>query len=164
MIPYQDMKDEKLLILEFDREVAEARIVEIEQKILDLAPEIHEALTQSSETWHDNAPFESLRDKRSAYIAEIRSIKATLYNSTKQIPRGKPDVVNVGHKVSVHNQKTGKQNTYYLTGDWTLMAGEQHEGSVVVSRRSPLGQTLIGKRVGEPFVFNGAEMVVTTVG
>jgi len=129
--------------------LARERIARIEQDLRDMAPDIQEALDQSSETWHDNAPFEALRDKRSNLLQEITYIKTVLASSTKVVPRAKPGTVGVGSVVRVRNARTGQVFSYYIAGDWTLRTGETHDGAVVISRGSPLGAALLGKRPGD---------------
>ena len=53
------MTDNKLRILDEDRELAEVRMAELERLIQELGPEFHVALTQSSESWHDSALFDA---------------------------------------------------------------------------------------------------------
>jgi len=154
---------EPILILEADQLLAHQKIAEIEQALRDMGPEIAEALDQSSETWHDNAPFEVLRDRRSAYLNDITNIKAILGNATKQVPRTKRGVAGVGSTVEVRNARTGKTHCYYIAGDWTLRTGELHEGAVVISRQSPLGRALLGKRAGDAAAFNNQSLTVLQV-
>lgn len=56
----------ELIILDEDKKAARQRIAELEAEILSLGPEFYEVFNQSSETWHDNAPFDALRDRQSA--------------------------------------------------------------------------------------------------
>lgn len=152
-----------LLILEADQLLAHQRIAEIEQALRDMAPELEEALNQSSETWHDNAPFEVLRDKRALYLNEITHIKTLLGNATKQLPRVRRGAANVGSTVVVRNMQTSQTACYYIAGDWTLRTAEQHEGAMVISRAAPLGQLLIGKRAGDTVILNGKQLTVQIV-
>ena len=61
----------EVYLLPDDREYAEKRIRELEQMIQELGADFNDAFTQSSETWHDNSPFEAVRDKQSMYAAEL---------------------------------------------------------------------------------------------
>lgn len=60
----------ELIILDEDKEWMRRRIAELEKQIRDLGTEFYDALNQSSETWHDNAPFDALRDRQSVLAAE----------------------------------------------------------------------------------------------
>ena len=55
----------ELVLLDEDREYARRRIAELQKEIQELGPEFYEVFNQSSETWHDNAPFDALRDRQS---------------------------------------------------------------------------------------------------
>ena len=61
----------EVYLLPEDRVAAEERIAELEGLIQDLGEDFRDAFTQSSETWHDNSPFEAVRDKQSMYAAEL---------------------------------------------------------------------------------------------
>jgi len=154
---------EKPLILEADRAAALQRIQELEQCLLDMAEEINEAVTQSSETWHDNAAFEVLRDKRTMYHNDIAALRAVLANATRVMPRAKRGVIGVACTVELQDAQTLKRIAYFITGDWTLRAGELQDGALIISRQSPLGALLIGKKVGVTIRFNGVDYIVTSV-
>lgn len=66
---------QELLILPEDLAYAVQRRHELERQIKALGPEFSDVFTQSSETWHDNAPFEAVRDKQSVLAAELAHIK-----------------------------------------------------------------------------------------
>jgi len=151
---------EKPLILEADRLLAYKRIAELEQMIIDLGPEIEAALNQSSETYHDNAPFEVVRDRRSNLVFNIRQLRDILVHSTKQMPRKRVGVASVDTVIEVQNEATMKRHKYYLASDWTLRTGELHQGAIVISRQSPLGMLLDGKKVGTTVPFNGAILTI----
>jgi len=51
----------QLIILDEDKKWAEARIAALDEEIQALGPEFYDVFNQSSETWHDNAPFDALR-------------------------------------------------------------------------------------------------------
>ena len=74
------MKQE-FIILEEDKAWARQRIAWLEQAILDLGPEFHDVFNQSSETWHDNAPFDALRDRQSVLDAELQQLKRIMRRS-----------------------------------------------------------------------------------
>lgn len=65
-----------------DRESAERRILALEDEIQQLGPEFNDAFTQSSETWHDNAPFEAVRDRQSVLAAELHQLRTYIRQST----------------------------------------------------------------------------------
>ena len=77
-------------LLPDDRVAAEARIAELEQLIQDLGEDFRDAFTQSSETWHDNSPFEAVRDKQSMYAAELHQLRTLIRSSTLVAPKMLP--------------------------------------------------------------------------
>lgn len=147
-----------IIVLEQDKEWARRRIAELDEEILALGPEFHEALNQSSETWHDNAPFDALRERQSVLDAERQQLRQVLRRSLPSVPKAKQGVVAIGRTVTLRNDK-GKERNYLVAGDWTPRAGAKQDGHMVVSVNSPLAQALLGKKAGEQTSF-GTLLVV----
>lgn len=142
-----------LLVLGEDKQWANNRIVELEQAILDLGPEFHDVFNQSSETWHDNAPFDALRDRQSVLAAELQQLKQVLRRSLPSIPPQKSGLVGIGSVVGIEDE-LGQVTRYKIAGDWTPRAGEKDDnGSVVISASSPLARQLVGRRIGQTYSF-----------
>lgn len=136
-----------LIILEEDKQWARQRIAELEKQIQDLGPEFYDVFNQSSETWHDNAPFDALRDRQSVLDAERQQLHTLLRKSAVGVPKLRKDIVGIGSIVGVRDTK-GKNHTYKIAGNWTYQAGKLINGARVVSVETPLAQALINKRVG----------------
>jgi transcription elongation GreA/GreB family factor len=134
----------ELVILDDDKVYARKRIEELEKAIQDLGPEFYEVFNQSSETWHDNAPFDALRDRQSVLAAELQQLKNTLRKSAPGVPRLKKGVVGIGSTVTLQNG-----NVYFVAGDWTPHAGQTFDGKIVVSCNTPIATSLLGKRQGD---------------
>lgn len=134
-------------VLESDKDWAKARIAELEQEILNLGPEFHVALNQSSETWHDNAPFDALRDRQSLLVAEMQNLKQIVYKASLKTPKRRANTVGIGSVVEV-SADGKKPHSYFIAGHWSPKVGKTVKGSLVVSCASPLGQALLGKRQG----------------
>jgi transcription elongation GreA/GreB family factor len=148
----------EVYLLPEDREYAEKRILELEQMIQDLGVDFNDAFTQSSETWHDNSPFEAVRDKQSMYAAELHQLRTLIRNSTLVPPRRKRGVINIGDRVTLDNGKH-----YRLAGDWTHKAGQHRDGVIWVSAGAPLAQQLCGKQVGEVVLLAGKQHKITEI-
>lgn len=133
--------------MDADKQWARARVAEIEQAILDLGPEFHVALTQSNETWHDNAPFDALRDTQALLVAEMQTLKAILQKAAISLPKPRKGRVNIGSVVTV--QDGTKEHSYFVAGHWAAQVGEAKEGVLVISCASPLGAALLGAKVGQ---------------
>lgn len=150
--------NEELVILDDDKVYARARIAELQQQIQDLGPEFYEVFNQSSETWHDNAPFDALRDRQSVLDAELQQLRGILRTSSLAVPKVKKGRVGIGSTVMLD---TGV--TYFIAGDWTPHAGQQKDGAVVVSRRAPLGAQLIDKKPGDTVMVGRKQAIITLV-
>ncbi len=144
----------ELVILDEDRAWAVARIAQLDAEIQGLGSEFHDVFNQSSETWHDNAPFDALRDRQAVLDAERQQLRGVLRNSLPGVPRAKKGVVGIGDEVLLDNGKR-----YFIAGDWTPYAGQVREGAIVVSCNAPLVRQLLGKKTGET-VASGRKVTV----
>lgn len=134
----------ELIILDEDKAYARQRIAELDTEIQGLGPEFYDVFNQSSETWHDNAPFDALRDRQSLLDAERQQLRQLLRAGTLTVPKPKKGIIGIGSRVTLDSGKR-----YFIAGDWTPRAGQVHGDVFVVSAASPLGQALIGRRAGD---------------
>jgi transcription elongation GreA/GreB family factor len=151
------MKHEVYLLPD-DRLYAEKRIVQLEKEIQDLGPDFNDAFSQSSETWHDNSPFEAVRDKQSMLAAELHQLRTLIRTASLQPPKIKRGTVGIGHTVWLANDKA-----YTIAGDWTPNAGHTVNGATVVSRHTPVANALIGKKKGESVQFGAIASVIDRI-
>ncbi len=145
-------------LLPDDRVAAEARIAELEQLIQDLGEDFRDAFTQSSETWHDNSPFEAVRDKQSMYAAELHQLRTLIRSSTLVAPKKKRGTVGVGSLVMLENGKR-----YFIAGDWTQHAGRHHDGTYWVSRHAPVAVAMLGKKSGDTLQVAGRSETIEAI-
>lgn len=143
---------QQLIILDEDKKWALARIAALDKEIQDLGPEFYDVFNQSSETWHDNAPFDALRDRQAVLDAERQELKRILRLALPAVPPQKPGRIGVGSTVRVVDQK-GKSVRYFIAGDWTARVGQLHKGAIIMSMRAPLAHTLINKKSGDTVQF-----------
>ncbi len=136
-------------ILDQDKQLARARIAELEREILQLGPAFHDALNQTSETWHDNAPFDALRERQAVLAAELQHLKEILSKSAPSVPTKAHNGVHIGARVRL--QHIGKQalHHYLLAGHWSYRLGEIIDNAMVISCQSPLGAALLGRSLGD---------------
>lgn len=142
---------QELFILPEDLAYAVERRQELEAEIKGLGGEFGDVFTQSSETWHDNAPFEAVRDKQSVMVAELAKIKKVIHASAVRLPKPKKGTVGYGSIVTLSNGKV-----YKIAGDWTPYAGHQKDGALVVSANSSAGQMLFDQKLGTSVVIGRA--------
>ncbi len=143
----------ELIILDDDLRWLEARIKELEININDLGPDFYDALNQSSETWHDNAPFDALRDKQSVLFAELTQLRKLRLQRSLQKPSPTRDTANIGATVILD------QHIIFIAGDWTYRSGKKYGDALVVSAASPIALAVIGKKVGETTDFGTIKAV-----
>ncbi len=151
------MKQE-LFVLPEDIAYAVERSAELEAEIRGLGVEFGVAFTESSETWHDNAPFEAVRDKQALLAAELATMRRVIAHSSLSVPKPKRGRVGYGSLVTLDNGKI-----YKIAGDWTPHAGHRVEDVIVVSAKSPLGQALFGKRAGDSASINARHAIIQAI-
>ena len=158
------MTDKKLLrILDEDRKLAMARIAELEKLIQALGPEFHVALTQSSESWHDNAPFDALRERQGALVAELVSLKSALSHALTSVPHQPKDVVGIGSVVEAKILDGNEVKRIFVAGDWTMRTGSRADWlaqpTIIVSAQSPIARAMMGRKIGDEFTFRGKYII-----
>lgn len=151
------MKPE-LIILDEDKIYIRARIQELEASIQALGPEFYEVFNQSSETWHDNAPFDALRDRQSLLDAELQMLRRVLRESMPKFSVQRQDRVGVGAKVTLSSGRS-----YFIAGDYTPHAGSKRAGAIVMSLQAPLATSLLNKGVGDEVTLNGDAHMITAI-
>lgn len=142
------MSETKFYILPSDRAFMVKRIAELEKEIQNLGPDFHVALNQSTETWHDNAPFDVLRDKQAGFAAELQSLRRMLRAAAPSPPKPKKGIVGIGSVVTFV-EPGGREASYCIAGDWTSNAGKKINNATIVSVNTPLAQALINKKSGD---------------
>ena len=123
-----------------------------------LGPEFRDAFTQTSETWHDNAPFEIVRDRQSVLSAERQYLVGLLRRGAVSTPKQKRDVVGIGSVVTLRNKK-GQLQRFKIAGDWTPHAGKIIDGVMIASRVAPIAQALLGEKRGTVTNFGVIEQI-----
>ena len=148
----------EVYLLPEDRVAAEKRIATLEGLIQDLGEDFRDAFTQSSETWHDNSPFEAVRDKQSMYAAELHQLRTLIRTSTLVAPKKKRGTIGIGDTVTLSN---GRQ--YKLAGSWTHKAGKHADGVYWVSSGTPVAQAVLGRRAGDEVAFAAIRATITEI-
>lgn len=130
-------------ILEEDYALLNERIKVLEKQMFDLGEDFNEAVNQSSETWHDNAPFDAVRDRQSLLQFELTKLRIIRKEAVRV--RKKPGKkVQIGSMVGLSGTKNLR---VMIGGHWIGRANV--EGYTLVSYESPIALGLINKRVGD---------------
>lgn len=125
-------------------EALQRRVVSLRAELTALRSEKHEAAEIGGNVWHDNAAFESLelqerRIMRSLGRALDRLRRATVVDSAVK----STETIGVGSVVTLETED-GARWTLRLLG-----SEEADPAAGVISYMSPIGQALMGRRVGE---------------
>ncbi|MBC7764553.1 GreA/GreB family elongation factor [Microbacteriaceae bacterium] len=152
------MMNNNVYLLPEDRAYAERRVIQLEKEIQDLGADFNDAFNQSSETWHDNSPFEAVRDKQSMMAAELDKLRTLIRTASLVAPKRKRATAGIGSRVTLNNSKR-----YLIAGDWTYRAGENHDGIFVVSQHTPIAQALIGKKRGESVILGRIQALIESI-
>ena len=91
-----------------------------------------------------NAEYEEAINERSFVESRIQALDEMINNAVIiEAEQGERDAVDVGAKVTVRNAQ-GKPTTYTITG-----SAESDPAQGKISNVSPIGRSLLGKKVGE---------------
>jgi transcription elongation factor GreA len=108
--------------------------------------DVAESIQQSRERGGtvSNAEYEEAINERSFVESRIQTLSDMIGNAVIiDEERGDRDAVDVGAKVTVRNPQ-GKPATYTITG-----SAESNPAQGKISNVSPIGKSLLGKKVGE---------------
>ena len=90
----------------------------------------------------ENAAYQMAKGKLRGLNQRILEIEDQINHAEIIEPTNDKDVVRVGHKVTI--EINGRQKTYQILG-----SSESDPSRGIISRNSPLGEALLGGRVGD---------------
>lgn len=137
---YSQMKSDPMLTAE--------KAKELEQKLERLKyssrPKAAEEVKRLAELgdFSENVEYQLAKGKLRGINQGILTIENQLKHAVIIDPQRQTDVIGIGHTVTIRNGKTEK--TYLILG-----SSETDPAKGVISHISPLGQNLIGRKVGE---------------
>ena len=92
----------------------------------------------------DNAEYDEAKNEQAFIEGRVRTLENLINNAVLiSEVKGPSDVVRIGSKVTVLNQK-GKKDRYSIIG-----SAEADPAQGKISNVSPIGKALLGKRVGD---------------
>jgi transcription elongation factor GreA len=93
----------------------------------------------------ENAPLDAARETQGQIEARIRELEGTLRHAVVADDNGLPtDRASIGSNIVLANLQTGVEMAYQLVN-----AAEARPGTGRLSIESPVGQAVIGRRVGD---------------
>ena len=109
-----------------------------------IAEELHNARADGDV--RENAPLDAAREAQGQLEARIRELEGTLRRSVVVEDQGSAsgDRAHIGCTVVISNVQTGTKMSYQL-----VAAAEARPGTGRLSVESPVGQAVMGKRVGD---------------
>jgi transcription elongation GreA/GreB family factor len=144
-------------ILDEDLALLDERVRSIQQEIFALGEDFNEAVNQSSETWHDNAPFDVVRDRQTLLNSELAKLR-TIRRESRKLTAKKTKKVTIGSKVELTGPRTLK---IMLGGHW--IGREKVDGYTLVTCESPVAKLLIGKKLYDTVELPVGQSIVTDV-
>ena len=167
----RSLEESKVPILPFELTLAKLALVNHIANQAELGVKMGEAMEQSSETWHDNAPAEAIsaasKNLSSAAERTIGVIdKAEIFDYAAEVADG----VTLGSLVRVRYGQSDQLSNLLLTGvsrELTSEIAQEIDGLEdvdVITLASPIGQVILGKQAGEQVTFatpNGRTIVLS---
>ncbi len=126
---------------------------------LEVAKRLHEALEEGDVL--ENAELEDARNEQAFVEGRILTLETILRNAVIIENEGPKETVGLGSRVTVVDITAGEaQNavteTYHIVG-----STEADPTQGLISNESPLGQALMGKRVGDSIEVNAPDGILT---
>ncbi|MCA9347245.1 GreA/GreB family elongation factor [Candidatus Saccharibacteria bacterium] len=144
-------------ILFEDLEILNIRVQELERELFSLGEEFAVAVEQSSETWHDNAPFDVVREKQTRINMELVKLRTIRRESTK-LHHKKKEKIDVGSKIILH----GKNELRLMVGGFWV-GRESADGYRLISSESPVAKTLLGKKTNDHVELPSGEFWIASI-
>lgn len=134
--------------------MTQAGHVKLEEELRDLKivqrPAIIRAIATAREhgDLKENAEYHAAREQQSLAEGRIKEIGALLADANIiDISHIQSDKVMFGATVTIVNEETDKESIYQIVGE---VEADLSKGRI--SNTSPIGRTLIGKKVGDSFI------------
>lgn len=136
---------EELYFLKEDLEALDAKIDELRSKLEETLKEGGESTRQSSETWHDNFPFEEAQRQFNLLAGQLQKSvdirrKAILVDASES-----SDKVIIGTVVTIRDETSGENKTFKI-GSFIVFS---NDGGRTISYNSPLARIVMGVRINE---------------
>ena len=162
---------EKYPILPFELDFAKNALAGHIEKQADLGRQMGEAMQQSSETWHDNAPAEAISNESKTLASSAEKTMQVINDGQIFEYDASSEVISLGSMVSVTYGNDTEIVKLFVTGvvrELPLSLQEKYDGQDVdcVTISSPVGKAIFDKKVGDVVnaaVGNGRQIKLTIV-
>ncbi|MCF3648299.1 transcription elongation factor GreA [Synoicihabitans lomoniglobus] len=139
-----ESKEEALLV---SRESYERRHAEYESIVSEKIPENSKAIAAAREhgDLKENSEYKMAKQDQSVLMAQKSQLEKELANARiTDFTEVSADQIGVGSIVSLKNLGSGQTPTYKILGAW-----DSDPDNFVIAYKTPLGQVLLGKSVGD---------------
>lgn len=159
-------------LLSEEYEFLQIKLKKLKQELVLAKYAIAESLEQSSETWHDNAPFETALEKEKGIISELYEVERLLSDA---LVVDKHEKLGRVFKIEVCSTlKQEAETRFYLLSALSLdpnvyekrlsSFSSQIISSVkIASLKSPIGKELFSCSENESFVVNNMRFLVLKI-
>lgn len=160
------------LLLTEEYEFLQMKLKKLKQELVLAKHAIAEALEQSSETWHDNAPFETALEKEKGIISELQEVECLLANTSvveNHERLGKLFILEV-----FRTEKQEAESRFYLLSALSLdpdvyekrlssFNSQIRSGIKIASLKSPIGIELFSCCEKESFEVNSMKFTISEI-
>ena len=151
-------KPDKYLREKADPNITEDKFIELKnslERLKKARPKMAEEVKLLSEggDFSENAGYQSAKGKLRGMNSRILEIEDRLNRAVIIKPPKYTGVVQVGSRITV--EVNGKEKTYLILG-----SSESNPSAGIISQSSPLGSSLLGKRLGEIIKIQLANKIV----
>lgn len=127
----------------------ERRIAILRDEDAQATQELAEATNNGAETWHDNAAFDSAKDKKNIATLSLARLEGLQKRATIVDPPKNPKTADIGTRVRYLDEDTGQEHEVCLAGDAVWLMGEGW-----ASVQAPLGKALYKAKIGDRIFFS----------
>lgn len=163
------IEQQQFPLLPFEIQSLQIRWEEFAEKQKELGAIMREAMSESSETWHDNAPADAVMNDSKTLTTRALAVARLLGHSHElEYPKGSQPVT-LGSIVGIQFRGDPEVENYLLTGAVReipeQIAGNLPSETEAVTLSSPMGEALFGSSIGEDVSYyaNSREIAVKVV-
>lgn len=154
-------------ILPFEVDMLRTELSQLGVAQDELSRLLGEAMEQSSETWHDNAPADAVNSQSRILTERAEKIIGELSNATVvEYPNSEETKITLGSIVGIRYKGDEETEDMLLTGVSRNVPDSMSNELDAITVRSPLGAVLLGRAAGEnaTYLVNGRPLEVEIIG